>query len=58
MTSQTSSLNIAIKSGKHQVNLVTMENRTTYWERIISNIPNRNGYKTSKTITYTLEHSK
>ena len=38
MTSQTSSLIIAIKNGKQSNNLTTVEDRTTYYKEIISNI--------------------
>ena len=38
MTSQTLSLNIAIKNGKQPNNLITVEDSSTYYKRIISNI--------------------
>ena len=58
MTSQTSSPSIEIKSRKQSRNLVTVEDRRTYWKRIISNIRNQKSNKTSKAVTITLKHSK
>ena len=58
MTSQTSSVNIAIKNGKQPNNLITVEDHRTYWKGIISNIPNQKGGKTNKAVTYKLKHSK
>ena len=58
MTSQTSGLDIAIKSGKQPNIPLTVEDRRTYQKRIISNIPNQKGGKTSKAVTFTLKHNK
>ena len=58
MTSQTSSLNIAIKNGKQPNNSITAEDCRIYQRGIISNIPNQKGSKTSKTVTYMLKHNK
>ena len=58
MTSQSSSPNIAIKSGEQQANSMTVEDRRTYWKGIISNIPNQKGGKTGKAVTFTLKYSK
>ena len=48
MTSQTSSLNIAIKNGKQPNNSITVEDRRTY----------KKIGKTSKAVTFTLKHGK
>ena len=40
MISQTSSPNIAIKSCKQPSSPETVEDRRTYWKRIVLNIPN------------------
>ena len=57
MTSQTSSLYIAIKSRKQPSNSVTTENCRTYWKRIIWNVPNHKDGKTSKADTIKLRQT-